>query len=190
MPPYGLIVAYIWLAFVVVWAVTALRAKRTLQTHWLNSWRARVTVAVLLLVVIVIRREVFHGHGPNFISGVIANPALNLAGVVLAALGIGVAIWARLYLGRNWGMPMSVKENAELVTTGPYAYVRNPIYAGIGLATLGSALIDWWWVVFLACAVAYFIYSAKVEERILLREFPDSYPAYKARTKSLIPFIY
>jgi protein-S-isoprenylcysteine O-methyltransferase Ste14 len=87
-------------------------------------------------------------------------------------------------------MPMSVKENAELVTTGPYAYIRNPIYAGIVLATLGSALIDWWWAVFLACAVAYFVYSAKVEERILLREFPDSYPAYKARTKSLIPFVY
>ncbi|MBV9426498.1 MAG: isoprenylcysteine carboxylmethyltransferase family protein [Bradyrhizobiaceae bacterium] len=190
MRPYGLIVAYIWLAFAVVWAVTALRAKRTLQTHWLNSWRARVIVAVLVLAVLAIRRYLFHARGPDFISGVIANPALNIAGLVLAAVGIGVAVWARLYLGRNWGMPMSVKENAELVTTGPYAYVRNPIYAGIALATLGSALIDWWWAVFLACAVAYFVYSAKVEERILLREFPDSYPAYKARTKSLIPFVY
>jgi protein-S-isoprenylcysteine O-methyltransferase Ste14 len=190
MRPYGLIVGYIWLAFVVVWAVTALRAKRTLQTHWLNSWRARVTVAVLALVVVAIRRHVPHGPGANFISGIVVNPALNIAGLVLAALGIGLAIWARLYLGRNWGMPMSVKENAELVTTGPYAYIRNPIYAGILLAALGSALIDWWWGLFLVCAVAYFIYSAKVEERILLREFPDAYPAYKARTESLIPFIY
>lgn len=190
MPPYGLIVGYIWLAFVVVWAVTALNAKRTLQTHWLNSWRARVTVAILVVFAVAVRRHVVHGHSPDFISGLIVNPSLNIAGLVLAALGISLAIWARLYLGRNWGMPMSVKENAELVTTGPYAYIRNPIYAGIVLAALGSALIDWWWAVFLACAVAYFVYSAKVEERILLREFPDSYPAYKARTKSLIPFIY
>jgi protein-S-isoprenylcysteine O-methyltransferase Ste14 len=190
MPPYGLIVGYIWLVFIVVWAVTALRAKRTLQTHWLTRWRTRITVAVLVLVVVAIKRRVAPGDDTNFISGVVVNPALNIAGVVLAALGIGIAIWARLYLGRNWGMPMSLKENAELVTTGPYAYIRNPIYTGIVLATLGSALIDWWWAVFLACAIAYFVYSAKVEERILLREFPDSYPAYKARTKSLIPFVY
>jgi protein-S-isoprenylcysteine O-methyltransferase Ste14 len=190
MPPYDLIVGYMWLAFIVVWAITALRAKRTLQTHWLTRWRTRIAVAVLVVIAVAIKRHVAPGHGTDFISGIVTNPALNVAGVVLTALGIGLAIWARLYLGRNWGMPMSVKENAELVTTGPYAYIRNPIYAGIVLATLGSALIDWWWAVFLACAVAYFVYSAKVEERILLREFPDSYPAYKARTKSLIPFVY
>jgi len=190
MPSYGLIVGYIWLAFVVVWAVTALSAKRTLQTHRLNSWRARATVAILIFVLVAIRRHVVQGHGTYFISGIIVNPALNIAGLVLAAFGIGLAIWARLYLGRNWGMPMSVKENAELVTTGPYAYIRNPIYAGIAFASLGSALIDWWWAVLSACAIAYFVYSAKVEERILLQAFPDAYPAYKARTKSLIPFVY
>jgi protein-S-isoprenylcysteine O-methyltransferase Ste14 len=188
MPRYGLILGYIWLAFVVVWAVAALTAKRTLQKPWLHSWWARIVIAILVLV--AVRGNVIHGHSRSFISGVIVNPALNIAGLVLAALGIGLAIWARLYLGRNWGMPMSVKENAELITTGPYAYVRNPIYAGIMLAALGSALIDWWWAVFLACAVAYFAYSAKVEDRILLRAFPDTYPAYKRRTKSLIPFIY
>jgi protein-S-isoprenylcysteine O-methyltransferase Ste14 len=188
MSPYGLILGYIWMAFVGVWAVTAVTAKRTLQKHWLHSWWVRTAVALLVLV--AIRGPVVHGHGTDFISGVIVNPALNTAGLVLAALGIGLAIWARLYLGRNWGMPMSVKENAELVTTGPYAYIRNPIYAGIVLAALGSALVDWWWAVFLAYVVAYFAYSAKVEERILLKEFPDSYPAYRARTKSLIPFIY
>jgi protein-S-isoprenylcysteine O-methyltransferase Ste14 len=188
MPPYGLMLGYIWLVFIVVWAVTALTAKRTLQKHWLHSWWARIVVAILVLV--AVRRHIADGHGTGLSSGVVVYPALNFTGLVLAALGIGLAIWARLYLGRNWGMPMSVKENAELVMTGPYAYIRNPIYAGILLAALGSALIDWWWAVFLACAVAYFLYSAKVEERILLREFPDAYPAYKARTKSLIPFIY
>jgi protein-S-isoprenylcysteine O-methyltransferase Ste14 len=188
MPPYGLILGYIWLAFVVVWAVTALRAKRTLQRPWLHSWWARIAVAIVVLV--AVRRHAVHGYGTDFVSGVIVNPALNIVGLVLAAMGIGLAVWARLYLGRNWGMPMSVKENAELVTTGPYAYVRNPIYTGIMLAALGSALIDWWWAVFFVCAAAYFAYSAKVEERILLREFPDAYPAYKARTKSLIPFVY
>ena len=190
MRPYGFIVGSIWLVFIVVWAVTGLSAKRTLQKHWLTSWRARATVAILVLVVVAIRHRVVHGRGADFISGVIVNPALNMTGVVLAAVGVAIAVWARLCLGRNWGMPMSVKENAELVTAGPYAYVRNPIYAGILLATLGSALVDWWFAVFLACAVAYFVYSAKVEERILLRSFPDSYPAYKARTKSLIPFVY
>jgi len=62
-------------------------------------------------------------------------------GVALCALGIGLAIWARTYLGRNWGMPMSRKENPELVTSGPYAYVRHPIYTGLLIAMLGSVTV-------------------------------------------------
>jgi protein-S-isoprenylcysteine O-methyltransferase Ste14 len=117
------------------------------------------------------------------------SPALNILGLTLAAAGVALAIWARFYLGRNWGMPLSIKENPELVTTGPYAYIRNPIYTGILLALLGSSLIIWWWFVIFAWSAVYFVYASRGEEKIMLREFPDTYPAYKARTKMLVPFI-
>src|SRR6185312_8194183 len=98
-----------------------------------------------------------------------------------------MAVWARFHLGRNWGMPMSVQENAELVTSGPYAYVRNPIYSGILLAMLGSAIVTGpWWLVILVIAGTHFVYSAKQEEALLVEQFPGTFQAYRARTKMLI----
>ena len=106
-------------------------------------------------------------------------------------LGITLAIWARRHLGRNWGMPMSLKEEPELVTSGPYKYIRNPIYSGMLLALLGTGLVLGlpWLVAFVACSI-YFIYSSKVEEKIMAEQFPQTYPEYKKRTKMLIPFVW
>ena len=85
---------------------------------------------------------------------------------------------------------MSRKERPELVTTGPYAFVRHPIYAGIILALLGAAIAESiFWLVPFFLAGAYFIYSARSEEKIMAQEFPDAYPAYQRRTKMLVPFL-
>lgn len=118
------------------------------------------------------------------------DPRLGFVGAVLCALGVGLAIWARVYLGRNWGMPMSRKERPELVTTGPYAFVRHPIYTGIILAILGSAVAETiLWLIPLAVTLAYLLYSARSEERLMLQEFPEQYPAYQKQTKMLVPFL-
>jgi protein-S-isoprenylcysteine O-methyltransferase Ste14 len=86
---------------------------------------------------------------------------------------------------------MSEKVDAELVTTGPYRYIRNPIYSGIILATIGTSVaISWYWLVAVVLMGAYFIYSANVEEQTMLRLFPNTYPEYKRSTKMLIPFIF
>jgi protein-S-isoprenylcysteine O-methyltransferase Ste14 len=115
---------------------------------------------------------------------------LGIAGVTLCALGVALAIWARVYLGKNWGMPMSRKEHPELVTTGPYAYVRHPIYTGLLLAMFGSAIAETaFWLVPLVVVGAYFIYSARSEEKGMVEEFPERYPAYQKRTKILVPFL-
>jgi protein-S-isoprenylcysteine O-methyltransferase Ste14 len=104
--------------------------------------------------------------------------------------GLGLAVWARLYLGRNWGMPMSEKVDPELVTTGPYRQVRHPIYSGIILAMIGTTIaVSLYWLVGVLLLGAYFLYSAFVEERMMAGLFPDSYPEYKRSTKMLIPFI-
>ncbi len=88
-------------------------------------------------------------------------------------------------------MPMSVKEDPELVTTGPYRYVRHPIYSGMLLAMLGSALADGpLWFIFAVVFGTFFVISARAEEQLMLRLFPEEYPGYRARTKAIVPFIW
>lgn len=90
--------------------------------------------------------------------------------------------------GRNWGLPMSRKEQPELVTSGPYALIRHPIYTGLILAMLGSAsAVNVLLALLLVPVGAYFIYSARREEAVMLQQFPEQYAAYMARTGMLAP---
>jgi len=174
----------IWLIFSLVWLGGALTAKRTVRRNWFGEiwWRVGMIATVIALFDLL--------RGSPYITGELHVRALNVLGVACAAAGVGLAVWARVYLGRNWGMPLTVKENPALVTSGPYAYIRNPVYTGVLLALLGSALINWWWAVPLAWSAAYFLYASRGEEQLMLKVFNDTYLAYRARTWRLIPFIY
>jgi protein-S-isoprenylcysteine O-methyltransferase Ste14 len=177
-----------WLAFWIYWLLSAFGSKKTKVYANRSGLGVRLILfisTVLLIRVGISRRALFSG-----IHGLINNDAVMIIGFILFILGLALAIWARLYLGRNWGMPMTLKQDPELVTTGPYHFIRHPIYSGILLASFATALvinIDWL-LVFIVVG-AYFIYSATVEEKIMLKQFPGSYPAYKQKTKMLIPFI-
>ena len=121
----------------------------------------------------------------------VSSPLLQGVGMALFLMGLGLAVWARVHLGRNWGTPMSEKMDAVLVTTGPYQYIRNPIYSGIILAAIGTSVaISWYWLIAVIAMAAYFVHSANVEEQIMLRLFPTTYPEYKHSTKKLIPFLF
>jgi protein-S-isoprenylcysteine O-methyltransferase Ste14 len=77
------------------------------------------------------------------------------------------------------------------VTSGPYHLVRHPIYSGILLAGVGTAVaLSWMWLIAVALAGIYFLYSATVEERYLTEQFPDAYPVYKCSTKMLVPYVF
>lgn len=121
-------------------------------------------------------------------------PSNDLAqgiGVLICVGGIAFAIWARIHLGHNWGMPMSLKEKPELVTTGPYHFVRHPIYTGIAVAMLGSMITaGFMWLVWFVLFSFSFIYSAKKEEKTMLIQFPEEYRKYMKRTKMMIPFVF
>lgn len=86
---------------------------------------------------------------------------------------------------------MTLKQSPELVTGGPYHFIRHPIYTGIILMALGSALDVniYWWVGFIVGAI-YFIYSAFAEEKLMLDQFPKVYPAYQSKSKMFIPYIF
>jgi protein-S-isoprenylcysteine O-methyltransferase Ste14 len=85
---------------------------------------------------------------------------------------------------------MTQKDEPELVTSGPYHLVRHPIYSGILVAGVGTAVaLSWMWLTAVVLAAIYFIYSATVEERYMAAQFPHAYPAYKRSTKMLVPFV-
>ncbi len=182
----SIIVGLAWIAFALVWLISAFGAKRNLSTSW---WRSSWLRTIIVIgVYFLFRPQIEHLAVIGYVS--FRNPVLGAIGAILTVIGIGIAIWARFYIGRNWGMPMTLKENRELVTDGPYSYIRHPIYAGIMLAIIGSALVVGPWL--LAIFIIYFLFflfSATSEEKTLMKEFPDTYPAYKERTKMLVPFI-
>jgi protein-S-isoprenylcysteine O-methyltransferase Ste14 len=171
-----------WAAFWLYWLVAAFSTKRG-RVSW--SRELRIRAVILILVIVLIRLRAFRGHGLH------SDPWRAGLGLVLFAAGLAFACWARIHIGRNWGTPMSRKDDPELVTSGPYRLVRHPIYTGILLAGIGTAVaLSWEWLIAVALAGLYFSYSAIVEERNLTEQFPDSYPAYRRSTKMMVPFVF
>lgn len=189
----GIILTIFWLAFLVYWLIAAISSKKTIRT---KTWWYSALIRLVAFIILFWFLEASPG-GPRGSStanllawGSVSNIALNITGVILCGAGIAFAIWARTYLGKNWGMPMSLKENPELVTSGPYARVRHPIYTGVLLAMFGTMLVvGFIWLILFIFFGIYFIFSAKKEEQIMASQFPDQYAAYKKRTKMLIPFV-
>jgi protein-S-isoprenylcysteine O-methyltransferase Ste14 len=180
-----LVFAIGWAAFWIYWIVAAVatRSAKRGRISWARELRIRVVLVVLTIV--LIRLGAFRDHGLG------TDAWRAAAGLVLFAVGLAFSIWARINIGRNWGGPMTQKNDTELVTTGPYRFVRHPIYTGILVAGVGTALaLDWSWLIVVALVGVYFVYSAVAEERYLAKQFPDTYPAYKHATKMLVPYIF
>ena len=178
----GIVIGVVWVAFWLYWFVSAADAKSANR-----SGRAAYVATRVVLVVVIHLLSRLH----IFRSRVALHaPWLLALGLVLFFAGLGLAVWARLYIGRNWGMPMSQKQDPELVTTGPYSKVRHPIYTGIISAMIGTALaLSLLWLTVAAILGGYFIFSATREEKYMASQFPATYPAYKRTTRMLIPYI-
>lgn len=171
-----------WGAFWLYWLAAALFMKRG-RVPWAGELPIRAVVIVIAILLVQV--GVFRHHGPH------AGPLRVGIGCVVFVLGLGFAVWARVHIGSNWGIPMMQRDEPELVTSGPYRLVRHPIYSGVLVAGVGTAVaLDWQWMIAVILAGVYFLYSATAEERYLAKKFPDSYPAYKRSTKMLLPLIF
>jgi protein-S-isoprenylcysteine O-methyltransferase Ste14 len=180
----------LWLIFVVYWAVAAVGAKRNASGL---LWRRGIglRLVVILAVAAVLRSPSLREFLAETQRSASHSSLLGWTGVALCVLGFGLAIIARWHLGRNWGMPMSRKEKPELVTSGPYSVIRHPIYTGLILAMLGSAIgVNLSWALMLVPVGAYFILSARQEESVMSQLFPEQYAAYMARTGMLGPRLF
>jgi len=169
-----------WAAFWVSWVIAAASAKPGSR----RDLRARGSTFAILAITFIVVRAVHPG------AGSLANVPVAVLGTALFLGGLALAVWARVHLGRNWGMPMTTKDEPELVTSGPYSRIRHPIYSGILLAVLGTALAaSLYALIPFGALTVRFVYSARVEEQTMQREFPNAYASYRARTKMLIPFL-
>jgi protein-S-isoprenylcysteine O-methyltransferase Ste14 len=186
--PHG-IVTILWFGFVALWIIAATTAKRTVNRRRMRT-ELGIRLLIVGLVIIAVRTPSIQEALIRLQRDTPRSLAVQWLGVAICAAGVGLAIAARIQLGRNWGMPATLKENPELITSGPYRVIRHPIYTGILLAAAGTALAEsLLWLLALVAAGVYFVIAARREEHLMAEQFPDQYPAYMRRTKMLIPFL-
>jgi len=177
-----------WVVFIVVWAALSLTVKRSVRRE---LWGSRLLVIAANGAGYVLIFASDSRLGALDIEWTHATLAPCVAGFVLTVAGIAFAIWARLYIGRNWSSSVTIKQDHQLIRTGPYSLVRHPIYFGIILASLGTALAlrQVRGLIGLPIIVAGFWYKAHVEERFMLKHFGPEYQGYRRETRALIPFV-
>ncbi len=179
-------IAALWILFYSYWFISAIGVKKSVRAT--PRWKS-VGIRVALVIAIVVLNRTVRARHIIFVRS--SSTAVNMVGIILCIAGLSFAVWARLNLGRNWGTPMSLKQGHELVTTGPYRFVRHPIYTGILLALVGTAaVVGLFWLLMVLVVGTFFVYSAKTEERLMMQTFPDAYPAYRRRTNAMIPFVW
>src|SRR6266487_7080386 len=176
----------LWILFGLYWLVSALKRKKTKQREtW--SQRFRYLLPLVAASYLLVRPEAHYGWlGARVVP---ASPAVEWIGVLLTAAGVTVALWARWHLGANWSGVVTLKEGHELIRTGPYRSIRHPIYTGILLALLGTAITFGEVRALLAVAIAWlsFYIKARREELFLSQEFGPGFAEHKQRTGMFLP---
>jgi protein-S-isoprenylcysteine O-methyltransferase Ste14 len=115
--------------------------------------------------------------------------SIEMLGAALAVAGVAFAIWARRHIGKNWSGTVTIKKEHELIRAGPYAHIRHPIYTGMLLAVVGTAIAigEYRALVALALLLIGFIAKAKREESFLATKFGPSFDEHRRRTGFFLP---
>lgn len=179
------IIMAIWLAYGGVWLLTAFRLKPVVRQ---GSSSSRMWELLLL----VCAAELLFGTAPKLglldARDLPALPRLIGVGIALTAAGVAFCIVARLYLGQNWSVTATIKQDHQLIRTGPYRLVRHPIYTGTLIAAIGTAIAfgETRDLLALPLAVVGFWLKARSEERLLMSNFGDRYAAYRREVRGAI----
>jgi protein-S-isoprenylcysteine O-methyltransferase len=178
----------IWLTLGVVWAIGAFVTKRTARAQTSSSRLVQGALATAGFF-LLLRPEI--GIGPLGRRFLPESAAAAYAGLAITACGVALAVWARVFLGANWSATVTIKQDHEIIRSGPYALVRHPIYSGLllgmlgtaiaigemrGLVALGLVFLGWW-------------LKLQTEEQFLVEQFGTQYLKYRQETKALIPFV-
>ena len=185
---YEYLFLFMWLAFVVYWRVMSAGVKASTRVEAAGSRLVRAILivggsALLILprvpVAFLERRFIRPSEGSFWI------------GAAITAAGLSFCFWARRHLGHNWSSEVTLKENHELITSGPYALVRHPIYTGLLFALIGSALArgEWRGVLGVALIFAALWFKLRLEERWMREQFGPAYEAYSRKVAALVPYL-
>jgi protein-S-isoprenylcysteine O-methyltransferase Ste14 len=178
----------LWLGWVAYWWAMSANVKATVRRESVSSRLLHIVPLLLAAILLWVPQLPLPVLGERFLP-----PAAwpFWAGAVLTAGGLLFTVWARLHLGRNWSGTVTIKQGHELVTSGPYAIARHPIYTGLLLAFVGSALARSEWRGVLAVALAFWALwrKLKLEERWMREQFGDAYETYSRRVAALVPFV-
>jgi protein-S-isoprenylcysteine O-methyltransferase Ste14 len=178
-----------WAVLIVVWIIGAFTAKRAARRESLVSRLGLLAMVVAEYYVLLWVVRYFGIANRRFLPDLDPYRALGLA---VTVAGVGFAIWARLTLGRNWSGTVTVKQDHELIRTGPYALVRHPIYTGITLAAVGTTIFDGriGSLILVIAALSVVIHKMRIEEQFMTEQFGSDYTSYRQNTKALVPFVW
>jgi protein-S-isoprenylcysteine O-methyltransferase Ste14 len=121
-----------------------------------------------------------------------SHPPLLIAAMIIAPLSAGLAAWAVGHLGKQWRIQAGLYSDHELVRSGPYAYLRHPIYASMLGMLVATGLVMTWWPIVIAAAAIFIIgieIRIRAEEKLLRSRFGESFEAYRASVPAYIPFV-
>jgi protein-S-isoprenylcysteine O-methyltransferase Ste14 len=184
----NLIIPSLWALWIAVWLVLARGAKKT---QWRENFRSRMSYAAPGAVAFI--SLAFTAPPDQFWFRPLLpwSPAFLGIGVFLMLAGFALTIWARLVLADNWSATVTLKQDHELISRGPYRLVRHPIYSGLLLAAFGTALPrdDLRAVAAMALILLSILRKAGIEEVKLSQHFGTAYRDYRQRTKMLIPYL-
>lgn len=183
------LIQIMWLALFLYWVLGTVGLKaverRESQVQRVSHLVPMLIAALLLIL-------------PGRDLGVLAAPFMERTwtgysiGVVLVVLGCGYAILARRYLGANWSGSVTLKQDHSLIQSGPYRYIRHPIYTGLIAAFAGTTLAigEWRGLLALLLVCVSLVFKLRREERLMLEHFGTSYTDYRRASWALLPWIY
>jgi protein-S-isoprenylcysteine O-methyltransferase Ste14 len=175
-----------WIAFWLYWLAAAFGLKKTKQSE---SWLGRLSYTLPLFGASALLAWPAAHRGWLGVRFVPFNAAMEWIGAAATVAGLLLAVWARRSLGANWSAMVTLKEGHELIRSGPYRRIRHPIYTGILLAFLGTAIAVGRVEALVAFAIVWASFWAKArrEESFLAQEFGDRFEAHRQKTGMFLP---
>ena len=186
--PYQ-IINVLWSIIAILWLAGGFINKPTARTQTPSSRWFQIAALILAFTLMFKQRMSIGILAHRFVPG---SPLVTNTGLLLTCAGILFAAWARITLGRNWSASVTVKQDHALIRRGPYSIVRHPIYSGLLLAMLGTALVIGQVRCLLATAILFVAWSIKlrIEETFMLQQFGPEYAQYQREVKGLIPLVF
>ena len=186
---YELFFPVVWIAFLVYWRIKAIGTKSTQRVEPAASQIARAVALLIVVIMLLTNRIPLHWlYRQLWPSGLWS----FWVGAAVTVGGLLFAVWARRHLGSNWSRAVTIKQDHELIITGPYALVRHPIYTGILTGFLGTAIALSQVRGVIAFVLVFLVFWAKLrmEEEWMRSQFGETYATYAQQTAALVPYLF